>query len=375
MQRKNINKVFVFMIYTFSFLCLKLIIGTSINVSAAIVGDLNKDGVVDAKDMALISTYYNKNNAEYDLNKDGIVDIYDITMVASNMGQRDSVRAIVQKSNLALRNEADRNAPSSVEIPAFSPIDILNRTKGLYYVRYNKSGTLLKGYVTRFVDILEDTSGDDYLGNLSETYEVGPYTGPETISNNEWDKGGKSYGPWQLSSKMGSLSAFVLWLKGENPAFYNALNAAMLQDAALGSENGFGDNFDKAWVKIATDSYDEFFAVQHKYIKMSYYDTLLKYLKPEFDFTSMLNKSFTLRNVFWSMAVQHGANGAKKMIINYKDKTTIPDLITALYDERSKVDIYYASYSPEVKQALLNRFTKEKAEALRVYGYEEQYLK
>lgn len=375
MQRKNINKIYIFIIYTFSLLCVKLIIGTSINASAAIVGDLNNDGVVDAKDLGLISTYYNKNNAQYDINKDGIVDIYDIAMVSSNIGQRDSVRAVVQKSNLALRSEADRNAPSSVEIPAFTPIDILNRTKGLYYVRYNKSGTMLKGYVTRFVDILEDTPEEDYLGNLSETYEVGPYTGPETISNNEWDKGGKSYGPWQLSSKMGSLSAFLLWLKSENPAFYNPLNAAMLQDAALGSENGFGDNFDKAWVKIAADSYDEFFAVQHKYIKMSYYDTLLKYLKPEFDFTPMLNKSFTLRNVFWSMAVQHGANGAKKMIISFKDKTTITDLITALYDERSKVDIYYASYSPEVKQALLNRFTKEKAEALRVYGYEEQYLK
>lgn len=53
--------------------------------------DVNGDGVIDTKDLDLISSYYNitsedsKFNPIYDLNNDGIIDIYDIVKVANKI--------------------------------------------------------------------------------------------------------------------------------------------------------------------------------------------------------------------------------------------------------------------------------------------------
>ena len=44
--------------------------------------DLNKDGVVDLKDLAIASSYYGKNNTIYDLNNDGIVNEYEINIIS-----------------------------------------------------------------------------------------------------------------------------------------------------------------------------------------------------------------------------------------------------------------------------------------------------
>ncbi len=53
--------------------------------------DVNKDGVIDIKDIALIASNYNYNNsninwnADLDINNDGIIDIYDIVLVSKQL--------------------------------------------------------------------------------------------------------------------------------------------------------------------------------------------------------------------------------------------------------------------------------------------------
>ena len=68
--------------------------------------DVNKDGIIDVMDIAIISGHYDK-YADYfrsyvikkkdaDLNKDGIVDIVDISLVARDFGQVASIQGCVQ---------------------------------------------------------------------------------------------------------------------------------------------------------------------------------------------------------------------------------------------------------------------------------------
>ena len=47
------------------------------------------------------------------------------------------------------------------------------------------------------------------------------------------------------------------------------------------------------------------------------------------------------------------------------------DIINRVYDERSKVDKYFASSSPKIKQSLKKRFAQERKDALRMLGGED----
>lgn len=200
------------------------------------------------------------------------------------------------------------------------------------------------------------------LGVLSAKYES---TGnPGIIANNPGDPGGKSYGAWQLASKRGSVDAFLIWLKGVNYDYYQQLTEAKRKDG-----NVFGANFDKTWKQIAKNDRAGFLQVQHDYIKHAYYDVAAQKLKDKYRF-DISTKSPALQNVLWSTAVQHGANGAVSIFAKvFKDvgkDSSDEQIITRVYDERQKVDIYFRNCSDEVKKSVYNRFLKEKADALKM---------
>jgi subtilisin family serine protease len=52
-----------------------------------LVGDVNRDGRVDAGDLALVAGAFNTEDAAADLNQDGIVDIFDLVKVGRNFGK------------------------------------------------------------------------------------------------------------------------------------------------------------------------------------------------------------------------------------------------------------------------------------------------
>ena len=95
---------------------------------------------------------------------------------------------------------------------------------------------------------------------------------------------------------------------------------------------------------------------------MTYYDVSAKLLK-NYNF-NIEEHSWALKNVLWSTAVQHGANGAVNIFRTVGLDRNERDLIIAIYDERSKVDKYFYSSSKEVQEAVKNRFEREKNDAL-----------
>ncbi|MBK1813871.1 hypothetical protein JHL18_25015 [Clostridium sp. YIM B02505] len=308
--------------------------------------------------------YFNAGIAAASLNS-GIVIAKDGNTVL-NKENNYKIKLAYAQDDLNLRNSASETAPWSSEIPKGSLVELIKRTNGVYQVNYNDGKLIKRGYVTRYVDIFTDDFNDDLLGYVSEKYESNGK--PGTYNTTPGDPGGTSYGPWQLAVKVGSVDSFLMWLKGEKVDFYNTLISAKQAD------NGtYGTNFNNAWSKLGTDHYDEFFDVQKKYIKITYFDQLVKALKNSgTDYSSRLN-DYSVRNMLWSTAVQHGVGGAKNIIQIYKDVTNDVDFINAIYDERSKVDIYFKSSSDAVKQGVKNRFVSEKQFIQRILSAEKNY--
>lgn len=272
---------------------------------------------------------------------------------------------------ISVKSQPSKNASTIAKIADKQRVVIANRTMGYYLVRYISStgNILIEGYISDdYMDVINDDLENDYSGVISERYESNG--NPGAISSGTGDAGGKSYGAWQLSSAQGSLNSFLQWLKGQQSGFYNTLNSAYIADS-----NTYGTNFDKAWQQIAGAHYDEFYSLQHEYIKLSYYDSLInKLVKSTLSNLAGFDKlltSFSVRNVLWSTAVQHGVSGAYTLInrltIDVNDKLKF---INDVYAERSKVDIYFPKCSPDVQQGVINRFIKEKNDADRIYEYE-----
>jgi hypothetical protein len=73
-------------IYNFSF---DIVFETKPNI----LGDINKDGVVDIYDVVIVTSIYRSTpkdsnwNPDADLNKNGVIDIYDVVLVTSNYGK------------------------------------------------------------------------------------------------------------------------------------------------------------------------------------------------------------------------------------------------------------------------------------------------
>lgn len=209
-----------------------------------------------------------------------------------------------------------------------------------------------------------DISNIYSIGGLSAKYES--RGNPSTIADNPGDPGGKSYGIWQLASKKGSVDRFLVWLQNANASIYQ-----QLADARELDEGEFGTHFDTCWRQLGIEDRDEFTKLQEAFIKMNYYDAAVEAIKKRFDF-DVETRSLALKNVLFSTAVQHGVGGASTLFKRVNEvcslkNSTDEQIINALYDERSKVEIYFSSCSKEVKNAVYIRFVYERKDALAMF--------
>lgn len=206
-----------------------------------------------------------------------------------------------------------------------------------------------------------DISNINTIGGLSARYES--RGNPSAIADNPGDPGGKSYGIWQLASRKGSVDRFLSWLKSANTSFYSQLTDARELDGGA-----FGNSFDACWKRLGIEDKDEFTKLQETFIKMSYYDIAAGALKAEFDF-DIETRSLALKNVLFSTAVQHGVGGAITLLKRVNETRNLKSssdeqIINALYDERSKVEIYFSNCSTQVRHNVYLRFMMERADAL-----------
>lgn len=320
---------------------------------------LNKDG-----DMR--TDRINLGNKSYEFNSDG------------SMKDQKYAKGKITDYTMNLRKSPSFKSAVLTTISPNSKVEILGREKSdltYYYVKYIEDRQVYYGYVSVYlggdtaVEVYEDNNCNDYLGILSEKYESNG--DPGCVSSGEGDYGGKSYGAWQLSSKLGSLDNFVNWLSGENNEFYTKLiNARKLDNGS-----NCGKNFDAAWKTIAKEHYNEFYNLQHTYTKITFYNDLVNRLEKSGDFNKILN-DFSARNVLWSTAVQHGGYGAYRIIEPLKNISNIEDFITAVYKERGRRNskgalVHFPNCSKAVQEAVASRYNREREDAIRMYRDEK----
>lgn len=200
----------------------------------------------------------------------------------------------------------------------------------------------------------------DELGKLSAKYETGG-RGPGTVSTGAGDKGGVSYGSYQMASKMGVPARFVSqagfpWLDD-----FKNLVAGTAQFTAV-------------WKRIAAAQSDAFQEAQHGYIKKTHYDLLVAKIQSD-DILDVNSRSRALQDVVWSTAVQHGPatpivhRACGKVTCAPTDPKYDEQLIRAIYAERGRVKpdgnlAYFSGNSASVQKGVANRFKSELQDAL-----------
>jgi murein DD-endopeptidase MepM/ murein hydrolase activator NlpD len=198
------------------------------------------------------------------------------------------------------------------------------------------------------------------LGTLSAKYETGG-RGPGTVSTGAGDRGGVSYGSYQMASKLGVATRFVKqdgfpWLTD-------------FQNLTAGAAD-----FTACWKRIAKNEPDAFQKCQHDFIKKTHYDLLVAKKISE-DNLDVNTRSHALQDVVWSTAVQHGGASTivHKALARVKVEKTDPSfdeqVIRAIYAERGKTKadgslVYFSKNSPNVQKGVANRFKSELKDAL-----------
>src|SRR5262245_26757249 len=170
-------------------------------------------------------------------------------------------------------------------------------------------------------------AADESLGKLSEKYESGG-RGPGTVSTGRGDPGGVSYGTYQLASKIGRADSFV---KRYYPEEFKDLK-------------GGTPEFTTRWKELAAKDSDGLRKNEHEYIKETHYDLQVKKLEEDLKL-DVARRSAALRDVVWSVAVQHGPRtdlivaAVKPLLKNENlDDVTDEEIIRAVYAERGRMD-------------------------------------
>ena len=201
------------------------------------------------------------------------------------------------------------------------------------------------------------------LGDLSKKYESNG--DPAAISAGIGDLGGKSYGMYQMSSKLGVVDDFIKWLdECMAPCNY----ACSLLKHSVGTKA-----FDESWVKIANEAPIPFDKMQHLFIKERYYDVAKKLLKEAM--YDLDNHSEVMQDVVWSRAVQYGPYQIVEMFteackilghpnLSYVDSRAFDfNMIEVIYLEVCKSE-EWTNGSPALREGLYARFEAECADAL-----------
>ncbi|WP_370322501.1 hypothetical protein [Oricola sp.] len=203
-----------------------------------------------------------------------------------------------------------------------------------------------------------DKAGPDTLGVLSEEFESNG--NPAAIGFDS--TGGWSYGKYQIASKKGRFAEFLGSL---DPDFLDLKTKLENKGGDAAARQGT-EAFKNLWRSLKKDP--NFVPAQHAYIKATHYDKMVAALKSIVDVGTLSN---AMQNVVWSVSVQHGpASSIVKIALNDVGHADEAALINRIYNERSKVDRYFASSKASIKAAVLDRFRRERAVALQMLALE-----
>ena len=175
--------------------------------------------------------------------------------------------------------------------------------------------------------------------------------------------GGTSYGQYQIASKTGTMGYFIKFLEEKAPDV-----AARLKAAGPADTGGRSGRMPAVWKQLAASDPRRFEALQHEFIRSSSYSPAAKsiVLTTGVDVTK---RSYALREVLWSTAVQHGPGGAERIFTQAIEKAENAagrqDFDKAVIEEVYRIrGQKFFRHNKRVREAVQSRFRDEKTTAI-----------
>lgn len=194
------------------------------------------------------------------------------------------------------------------------------------------------------------------LGQTSKQFETGG-RGAGTISTGKGDRGGVSYGSYQMSSKLGVVQDFI-----KNSAYAKNFSGQSVNST----------DFKNTWKDLAKND-PNFEKAQHDYIKKTHYDVLMRKLnKSGLDLSK---RGAAVQDAIWSTSVQFGGNTSLiNSALKGKNVNSLSDsdIISAIQDyKKANTETLFKS-SPSNWDGLRNRAGSEKASLLSLAAQQAQ---
>lgn len=184
------------------------------------------------------------------------------------------------------------------------------------------------------------------LGSLSKKYESGS-RGVATISTGKGDKGGVSYGTYQLASNTGTMDAF---LKSQEGAKYRDKFAGMKAGSA---------QFSQTYSQIVSQDGEGFNKAQHDFIQRTHFEPVRKYAEK----LGIDTNNKAIQEALWSQSVQQSYRGNKvildSVVASGVDLKNSDQVLRAIYSKRTDYASQFASSA-----ATTDRYKKELSDAL-----------
>lgn len=204
----------------------------------------------------------------------------------------------------------------------------------------------------------EAAAGAREPGKLAKRFESG-HLGAGTVSYDRM--GGTSYGSFQISSKQGTMDAFLDFLDEKAPDWSRRLRAAGPADTG-GRTGAMPD----VWKQIASEAPRKFDLVQRAFIGRTHYDPAREMVLSRTG-VDMNEMPPAMREVLFSTSVQHGATGAANIFtralesVDGNGPEAHKELVRKVYDIRSR---QFDGSTQRVQEAVMNRFAAEQDIAL-----------
>ncbi len=176
-------------------------------------------------------------------------------------------------------------------------------------------------------------------------------------------RGGTCYGIYQLSSRMGTMDAFLAYLDKQAPEW-----AGRLRAVGPANTRGKGGAMPREWQRISAEAPERFAELQHDFVHKQYYRPAARAVQRRIGLEPD-SLSPAMREVIWSTAVQHGVAGAANIFERAAARldgdnsgpTRERDLIKAVYAERGK---RFTGSTQAVRASVRERFAAEMQLAL-----------
>lgn len=199
-----------------------------------------------------------------------------------------------------------------------------------------------------------------YLGRTSTVYETSG-RGVGTVSTGSGDHGGASYGAYQLSSRAGTLTAYL-----NESAYGHRFNGQVPGSA----------EFNATWRALAREP--GFAEEQHDFIARTHYDVQLRALKRAG--IDLEDRGRAVHDALWSTSVQFGPRAKTVFIKGLQEKfgatfelsvLSDVDIVSAVQDYKINQNQTLFKSSPNNWPGLLRRAAEEKQDLIELSRHEK----